>query len=92
MAYDNTLPAGGRGNFAAQSVAELEGVEQNTSAAVQELTPTTYFTSKYLDNIFSKYLTWLPVVSHPSWMESEKIKLKSDGTLGLWNGILIILH
>ena len=27
MAYDNTLPAGGRGNFAAQSVAELEGVE-----------------------------------------------------------------
>ena len=27
MAYDNTLPAGGRGNFQSQSVAELEGVE-----------------------------------------------------------------
>ena len=27
MAYDGTLPAGGRGNFQAQSVAELEGVE-----------------------------------------------------------------
>ena len=27
MAYDGTLPAGGRGNFQSQSVAELEGVE-----------------------------------------------------------------
>lgn len=27
MAYDNTLPAGGRANFQSQSVAELEGVE-----------------------------------------------------------------
>ena len=27
MAYDNTLPAGGRASFNSQSVAELEGVE-----------------------------------------------------------------
>tara|TARA_A100001011_G_scaffold214815_1_gene222863 strand:+ start:1137 stop:1556 length:420 start_codon:yes stop_codon:yes gene_type:complete len=27
MAYDNTLPAGGPGNFSAQTVKELEGVE-----------------------------------------------------------------
>jgi len=27
MAYDNTLPAGGRANFVSQTVAELEGVE-----------------------------------------------------------------
>ena len=27
MAYDNTLPAGGPGNFSAQTIKELEGVE-----------------------------------------------------------------